>query len=269
MSVKETPLPEVAAAAEVTPEPAPKPFEHTDVPSLLAIGDKETPKPEAEVKTEVTETPAVTPAPEVKVEGDEKKEEVKVEGDKKPEEPKPETEVKVEEPATPVEYKFTPPEGITIDEARLAPYVDILKTNNISPEVGQKLFDLHAQAIKEYDTSTLEAQHRAFADVRKEWQGKIMSDPELGGSGFKTVEGAVARMRDKFVPAKHHQEFNDFLNTTGAGEHPALWRLLWNVAKAFDEPASTPAGGSPPPNHGKPPSRKGMKALYTNTSNNS
>jgi hypothetical protein len=95
-----------------------------------------------------------------------------------------------------------------------------------------------------------------------------MGDPELGGSGFATVKGAVARMRDLFVPERSRKEFDDFLNITGAGEHPAVWRLLWNVAKAFDEPAPTPAGGGPPPNHGKPPSRKGMKALYANTAKN-
>lgn len=248
----------VAPAAEITlPVVEPtlalteKPFEHTDVPSLLAIESKDKPKETIEVKPGETQL-------EVKTET------LKVEDTTKPvDTPKPEPELTV----APVEYKFTPPEGTTINEAQLTPYIDILKTNNIPLEVGQKLFDLHSQAIQQISTDTLAAQHRAFADMRKQWQGDIMSDGELGGSGFKTVQGAVARMRDKFVPEKHYQEFNDFLNTTGAGEHPALWRLLWNVAKAFDEPAATPAGGTPPPNHGKPPGRKGMNSLYNKSSN--
>jgi hypothetical protein len=269
----ETPNPEVVAETQApTPEvtSTEKPFVHTDVPSLLAIGDKNVPaeKPEAAAPEApvVAEVSATTPE---KVETEVKPEEAKVE-EAKPGEVKPEVkpeEVKVE--VAPVEYKFTPPEGATIDEAKITPYVDILKENNISPEVGQKLFDMHYQAIQEINNSVLADQHRAFADFRKEQQAKIMSDPELGGSGFKTVEAAVARMRDRFVPQKHYQEFNDFLNVTGAGEHPALWRLLNNVAKAFDEPAPTPAGGTPPPNHGKPPSRKGIKSLYTNPTSNS
>ncbi len=246
------PAPPAGSAAPVvaTPEPPPKAFEHTDVPSLLATTTVEpTTEPTATPAPEPTATPAPTPAPEVTA---------------PPVTPAPEVTAPPATPA-PLEYKFTPPEGVTIDPAAITPFVDILKANNISPEVGQKIYDLHAAAVTQYRANTLLEQHKAWAGVRQLWQTQLMGDPELGGSGFATVKSAVARMRDLFVPERSRKEFDDFLNVTGAGEHPAVWRLLWNVAKAFDEPAPTPAGGTPPPNHGKPPSRKGMKALYTNT----
>lgn len=237
---------EVAAVAD-------KPFEHTDVPSLLVDAPKTEGKP---VETKDEAKPEDKPA--------DKQEEAKTEveakpGDKNPEEKAPDPAVTAE----PVEYKFTAPEGVKLDDAKIGAFTDVARELNLAPDKAQGLLDMHTAAMQAYGEQVRQEQQRAFADYRQDCKTRLMADEQLGGAGFETTKAAVARMRDRFVPEKYQQEFNDFLNVTGAGEQPAMWRLLYNIAREFDEPPSTPVGGTPPPGHGKPPKNKqGMGGLY-------
>lgn len=252
-------VPEVASAADPAPEapvegaaPADKPFEHTDVPSLLVETTK-TDEKSVEAKPEETKD---EPKPE------DKPEEARPEVEAKPDDKKPE-----EKPADPapevVEYKFTAPEGVKLDDAKIGAFTEVARELNLAPEKAQGLLDMHTAAMQAYGEQVRQEQQRAFADYRQDCKTRLMADEQLGGSGFETTQAAVARMRDRFVPEKYRQEFNDFCNVTGAGEQPALWRLLYHIAREFDEPPSTPVTGTPTPNHGKPPkSKQGMGGLY-------
>ena len=248
------PVPEVVVETPATAEPpAEKPFAHTDVPSMLA----------PETKAEDKPAEAAPDSPKVET----KTEDKPADGEKPPAEAVPEAPVE----AASVEYKFTAPEGVTLDEARIAPYTDVLREHNIPPEVGQKFLDMHTAALQQIQANMVTDQQRAFAQYREYCKTQLMADEELGGAAIQTTTAAVARVRDMFVSSaepgsgryqKDWAEFNEFLNVTGAGEQRALWRILNNVARALDEPPPTPAGGTPPPNHGKAPSRKGMGSLY-------
>ena len=224
----ETPAAEVKAA-ELKP--------HTDTKSLLEETNNEAAKAEGE-----------TP-----------------EGEK-PAEVKPV--VEPAKPAEPLVYEMKLPESFEAPAETLGAYTDTLRELNIAPEAGQRLLDMHAEHVRSLTENTLAQQHEAFAATRAEWRDQIKNDPSLGGASFETTKRAVARARDLIVPEADRGAFNEFLSTTGAGDHPAFWRALYRVANLFDEPASPPAGSKPSPT-ANPEPRRGVMGLFDKKSNNS
>lgn len=227
--------PEAAPAAEVAAEPAVK--LHTDTPTLLEGTSFEEPK---------AETPAPAPA-----------ETPKPAAETPPPAPTPDT------PA-PVTYDFKLPEGVEAEPAQIEAYTGVLREANIPPEIGQRLLDMHAAQVQRLAESTLANQHQVFADTRKQWADQIRSDPELGGSGHQTAAKAVARARDLFVPEADRKAFNEFLTVTGAGDHPAFWRMLYRASRFIDEPA--PIANARPSPSANPQPRTGFRALMDHPS---
>ncbi len=175
----------------------------------------------------------------------------------------------VPEPPAPRTYEpFTLPEGLTLDEPRAAAANEIFAAHNLSQEAAQQLVDVHVAEMQRYDAAAQQAQHDAFTNLRAEWVRQVMADPEIGGAGHHTAMASIAQMRDLFVSSaaqtserysQEMAEFNDFLRTTGAGDHRAFNRMLNNVARRFQEPASPTITFSPPPDIGRRPNGAGTR----------
>ncbi len=155
--------------------------------------------------------------------------------------------------AAPVEYKYTLPETLKMDDALKGEVHKAFDDFRANPADAQGLIDLHAKSMTEFATQLDRQNREAFANYRKSMRDKVMADPELGGAGHQTAMGAVARMRDLFVPEKDRAEFDDMLRITGAGDHPAMLRLLHNAAKWFDDPAVAPPEARPTKGNGRRP----------------
>lgn len=226
-----------APAAEVTPEAAPvtpeapavppegldkpadetKPAPHTEKPTLLEA--TETPKPDEKA-------PEKPPAP--------------VEEAKKP-----------EEAAEAVKYEpFTLPEGVKVDEDRIAKFTDLVGPHKLDQETAQKLVNLHTETLDAFREHMQAEQLRVFEETKAGWLQKTMSDPELGGAGHQTALQAAARMRDLLVPEEDRADFVEMLRASGVGDHPALFRMLYRAARLFDEPAAPPIPARPVPDRG-------------------
>ena len=173
------------------------------------------------------------------------------------------------EPAAPepVAYEYALPETLKMDEAVKASFHEALDGFRADPAKGaQKLIDLHNQAMVDYDkslrTQIRDEQIKAFNETRKGWRTQVMADEQIGGSGYQTSMGAIARMRDMLVPESDRASFEEFLKYTGAGDHPAFLRLLHNAARYFDEPGIAPPNPQPTKDAGRPPNRRAT--LYDN-----
>jgi hypothetical protein len=242
---------EVSAVVEA-PVETPALTPHTDTPSLLeSVAKVEETKPADPAETP---EPAETETPKDPVETPELKEEPKPD-EVKPDEPKPEP-----EPEPELKYEFQIPEEIKLEPKGLETYTEVLREAKVPPEVGQKLLNMYLDEVQKLNTSTLQAQHDAFNETRKSWQAQAMADPEIGGAGHQTAMAAIARMRDRFVPEAQKAEFNDFLRVTGAGDHPAFLKVLYNVARLLDEPRVPQQSGNPPPQPKQPGQRR--EVLY-------
>lgn len=190
----------------------------------------------------------------------------------KPAEPaKPEEVAKPPEGA-PVEiltHAFELPETLRADNERMDAFRGILKETALDPvAAGQKLIDLHAEAMNVFAAETLRNQITTFNKTKADWETRILADPEFGGSGHQTATQAVARARDNLISSarpgteqykRDLAEYEEFVSVTGAGSHPAFWRMLHNAARFVDEPQarSIPTDIKPPKGIGRNP-RAGM-----------
>ena len=233
------------AAAEGTAAPAAAAPEL--IPSLLETFDVEQAE-KAKAKPAAGEAATIEKPAEVKPE------------DKKPADAAAET----AKPATPepIVYEYAMPEGFKIEEPDKLALNAALESFRADPKAGvQSLINLHAKALTDYAAATTQRQYDVFNQTRRDWQKEVMSDPQIGGSGYETAMKAIARMRDRFVPEADRKAFNNFLKITGAGDNPMFLRFIHNVARTFDEPKPPAVNPKPPPNNGRPPKR-GLRSLY-------
>jgi hypothetical protein len=238
------PTPEPAPAA-VAPEPAAAPAETP--PQATEQGSAES------AAAETTAEPAVAAEPAIKPHTDEPgllqatpeppAEEAKLPDGEQPAAPEAET----------VVYDFGIPDGFTVPDGRMTELTAVMQEAHVSKEHAEKLWAMHTDAMRELATQNVQAQHDSWAEMRRGWRNQIFSDPELGAAGYDTNKAAANRMLDLFTPPEHRKALNEFLSTTGATDHPALFRFLLNIAKGFDEPQ-----GGPPPNPAPLPPRDAM-----------
>jgi hypothetical protein len=156
------------------------------------------------------------------------------------------------------------PETIKIADAQRGEVnsaLDLIRGGKAPEGVG-KLVGLHEQAMKDYAAEVAKQQWDTFRETNKAWRSEVMADPYLGGSGHQTAMAAVARMRDMAVSSHRpgtpeyeadRKTFDNFLVSTGAGNHPAFLRLMHNFARYFDEPAMPPADIKPAKDNGRAP----------------
>lgn len=165
----------------------------------------------------------------------------------------------------PVAYEYNLPETLTMDDTQKSELAAALDAFRADPgKSAQGLIDIAAKSMSDYADSLEREQRRVWNQTRQEWREQVLSDPLIGGSGHQAAMASIARMRDYFVADKDWQDFNDMIEVTGAGDHPQFLKLLYNVARYFDEPSVPAANFSPPPDIGQAPAR-GMRALYTKT----
>jgi hypothetical protein len=117
----------------------------------------------------------------------------------------------------------------------------------LGKKVGQDLLNLHAEGMQAYADHVAKEQHRVFNDTRDGWKKDVMADEQLGGSGYQTTMGAIARVRDLAVGEKDRPAFEQFLRITGAGDHPAFLRMMHNLSRVLDEPQASEIPNDPKP----------------------
>jgi hypothetical protein len=254
----------VPAAADTTAAPAPEPAAATppavDATESVPAPAETTPTPApAEPAADVPAAPELKPHTDepglLQAEGEVKPAEKPAEGEPKPE---------VTEPAAePDAYEFKLPDGVEFAPEPLEAFTTFARENQFTPEVAQSLVDMHVGAMQAYDGVVRQAQHDAFGEMRRGWRNEVMSDPELGGAGFRTNQTAAISVLQRFVPvtatrayAKEdgtleyrevspRQELDQALLSTGMADHPAFMRLMLAIHKFIAEPAPVPAPTPP------------------------
>lgn len=131
------------------------------------------------------------------------------------------------------------PENLSKEDPILKAALEGATEAKLGKDALQPLIDKVAPQLKELQEAPL----REWAAKQKEWVNQIKTDPEIGGAALdKTVLPGIAKLLDASGVGKEAREALDF---TGAGNHPAVVKLLHYAAKRLGE--GTPVRGNPAP----------------------
>ena len=142
-------------------------------------------------------------------------------------------------PKTYAEFKL--PEGVKLDEALLKEGTPIFKEAGLTQEGAQKFVDFYAsQRAKDFAN-----QQKAWGDFQAGWVKEAKADAEFGKDKFDASMGVVRKAITTFAktPAEV-KAVDEALNLTGAGNNPAILRLLYRAGLAVGEDKIS-AGGQP------------------------
>lgn len=139
-------------------------------------------------------------------------------------------EVKADE--APTEYAFTAPEGVELDADQTAQFTAIAKELKLPAEAAQKIVDLATKAEV--------ARVAAFTATVQGWAAEVKADPVLGGDKLEESLAVAKRAIDLGPP-----ELKALLQSTGMGNHPAVFKWAHTVGKALSPDKFVQGGNAP------------------------
>lgn len=146
--------------------------------------------------------------------------------------------------------------GITAEDPAVKAYFGAAAEAGIPQAQVEKLMAAVLPEIQKQAAAPLESFYKLQAD----WQGQIKAMPEFAGPKLNEASVNIQRgIRSLVVtpdmsPAEANkavQDVNDALKLTGAGNNPALFRLLHRAGTAFAE--GIPVAGNPTGSQPKTP----------------
>lgn len=157
-----------------------------------------------------------------------------------PPEPAVDPAAKVDEPVVPLDpasYKIEGlPEGITAEDPLVKSFLEGAAKGGMDNESVNAVLSEIAPKIAEQ----LRAPYQAWKTLNDTWQAEIKADPDIGGAKLPQTIATINKGIERFGDAA---AVRDALNATGAGNNPAIVRMLSNVFSKLVE--GTPVVGSP------------------------
>lgn len=128
---------------------------------------------------------------------------------------------------------FTVPDGLPADPNRIEAAQAIFKELNLTQAQAQKLVDLQIEGVKQSS--------EAFEADKTQRLDAIKSDKEFGGDKFAESEEMVGRALGTYLKADEQLELAEYVKKFGPS--PALFRLMYRVAKSVKEDTVVNANG--------------------------
>jgi len=138
-------------------------------------------------------------------------------------------------------YTLTMPEGVPLDEELFKALSPSFKEIGLTQGQAQKLVDGYIKA----ETARMGSQSEAFGEIQESWVKEAKNDKEIGGDKWdETLMHAKRAVGQFSTPA-----LLDYLNVSGAGNHPEMIRLMAKVGAMIgeDNPAQGGAGEAAKP----------------------
>ena len=159
---------------------------------------------------------------------------------------------------------FVIPEGTTVDKVAIEAATPIFKELGLSQDQAQKLVDLYPKLTGDI----VKANNDAYIAMREGWVSELKADKDIGGR-LDHVASEIGKMKAR-LPAPLQAELNEAFNLTGAGDHPAVVKALYEITKLVNEGSHVSGGG--PSEHGQNRSGQSKRpsiagAMYPNLTN--
>lgn len=127
--------------------------------------------------------------------------------------------------AAPEKYEFTAGEDQELDKEAVAAFEPIARELGLSNEQAQKIVDVYGSTIM---PQIIKQQNEAWQQQTVEWAETIKADKELGS--VESIGNAQKAMDQFGTP-----ELKQYLNDSGLGNHPELFRIFSRIGKAMSE----------------------------------
>lgn len=158
------------------------------------------------------------------------------EAPKEGEAPAKEPEKKDEPPELkPEDYKITVPEGFDTEDELYQTFLAGAAKGGLDNESVQALLD---SLLPGYQKQIL-APYEQWKALNTEWRGQVAADPEIGGANTPVVMANI----HKAMKLYGEPALLEAMETTGAGNNPAVLRFLNRVCSRLVEPG--PVMGQP------------------------
>lgn len=153
-------------------------------------------------------------------------------------EPKPGEPVK---PQVPEKYDLKLKAGSKLGAEHLEKISAYAKAKGLSNEDAQALLDHDQENFSSFET----AQTAALEKAKEEWKTLSQADAEIGGQNLPQSVDLSRRVVQRFGDA----EFQQFLDDSGLGNHPAMLRFATRIGKLMTAdqlvvPPAQPVGGT-------------------------
>lgn len=243
--IESTPAPVVAS---VTPAPV-------EAPAPAAV---ETPAPAPDVTPATGEHVPTIPATSL----------ISEEAGKAVEPPKPEVPAvsetaPAEAPPAVTWTDFSLPEGVKLEDASLNTFKEVLGGELLPQERGQRLIDMHLQEMQRHSQALSDHQVQVWNETQTQWKDAVKADPELGGNRFNTtIQTCISAVNRFGGNAQQRAELLQALDFTGAGNNPAIIRLITNMASKLSEGSPVTQSAAP-----KPPQTKEQRRYNASGAN--
>lgn len=133
--------------------------------------------------------------------------------------------------------QLTIPEGLQFEGEAADEFLALI---NEPPEsradFANSLIEAHTKILQQ----TADAYAQQWQETQEDWRRQVRELPEFGGANLDRSQAGIAQLLDRYGDAEAAEAFQ----ITGAGNNPAIYRMLARVAKDLNEAA--PVGGTPP-----------------------
>lgn len=118
---------------------------------------------------------------------------------------------------------LTVPEGYTLDAEAMAEFTPILTEMKATPEVAQKLIDMHVAHMEKLSQSIIKAEQ----DVARAWSNELRNDPEIGGTKLDENLAIGAKVLQKYGSPELLKALDEF----HLGNYPPMVKFVLAMAK--------------------------------------
>lgn len=144
------------------------------------------------------------------------------------------------EPMKPEDYKLELPEGITADDPLLTAFLEGAAKGGMDNESVQAVISSFGPKLAEQ----MAAPMNAWTTLNETWQAEVKADPVIGGANLPATIKTVADAISLVSTPEEAQAAREALTMTGAGNNPAIVRLMHRMASRLVEKGAV-QGNSP------------------------
>lgn len=155
-------------------------------------------------------------------------------------------EIKPPEPAPIVYGDFTLPEGVKLESEKVGKYTELLGKHRAPQELGQELINFHVAEVQAVADRVQRSNVEAWDRMQDQWVSDFRSDREIGGNREITTLRNCAAVIEQYGGSPEQQaQLREIFTVTGAGNNPAVIRLLNNIGRVLSEGRPVPAAKPP------------------------